>query len=134
MITTFIFTYVFRRESQNLGLLENIANSIQLPPPIYKGHIPAQLTAGATNPSGVARRSALNALKTLGKLPMDYDTGALDAPKLKFTRKSKLRGFREYLQRQEKLPSKVDDLALSIASTVSCSPDLDLWNCEAKWK
>ncbi len=81
-----------------MGLLQNIANSVPLPAAGYKGHISADLTPGASNPSKIARRGAVNALKGLGRLPFNYDPGPLESLRPKPRPKSKLRAFGEYLQ------------------------------------
>ena len=66
-----------------MGLLENMANSVVPPPAVYKGYISPDLTCDATKPSRFARRSAINTLKTLGKIPFGYDPGPLQESKPK---------------------------------------------------
>ena len=81
-----------------MGLLQNIASSVPLPGALYKGHISADLSPCVSNPSKIARRGAVNALKGLGKLPFNYDLGPLETVRPKPRPKSKLRVFSEYLQ------------------------------------
>ena len=130
--------YCFFRHSQNMGLLENMANSVVPPPAVYKGYISPDLTCDATKPSRFARRSAINTLKTLGKIPFGYDPGPLQESKPKKPRKSKLQIFREYIHRCETSHKTSAD---SIRCELDTQPTDDLkvlknnpWSREALWK
>ena len=116
--------------------MENLANSVPIQPAVYKGHIPPEHTLGVRNPSIFARRSAINALKALGKLPFDYDPGPLEVSKPKPVHKSKLRSFREYLH--NKASSKVMPFCSDSSGLVNADSWDDLnhnpWARPQLWK
>ncbi len=105
---------------------------------MYKGHISADLTPLASNPSKIARRGAVNTLKGLGRLPFNYDPGPLEALRPKPRPKSKLRAFGEYLQECRSASAVRPDSAGANGSgdqiMVSNNGAWDPWARTALWK